>query len=93
MSLTLARLCGEWRLVSVNYKLVSGTYEARGASGGKYKAQIVIFRILAAVNRFSRISWEAIEETGKPLRKIFSDFSEIGKSLKKIEFCVRKIGV
>ncbi len=36
---------------------VSGDYEARGASGGKYKAQMVIFRILAAVNRFSRISW------------------------------------
>ncbi len=34
----------------------SGDYEARGASGGKYKARIVIFRILAAVNKFSRIS-------------------------------------
>ncbi len=52
MSFTLARLCGDWRLVSRNYK-------ARGASGRKYKDQIVIFRILAAVNRFSRISWKA----------------------------------
>jgi hypothetical protein len=59
MSLTLARLCGYWRLVSVNYKLVSGNYKAQGASGGKYEAQIVIFRILATVNRFSRISWKA----------------------------------
>ncbi len=50
--LTLARLCGEWQLVSRNYK-------AWGASGGKYKAQIVIFRILAAVNKFSRISRKA----------------------------------
>ena len=41
MSLTLARLCGEWQLVG-------GNYEARGASGRKYKAQIVIFRILTA---------------------------------------------
>ena len=41
MSLTLARLCGEWRLVS-------GNYEAQGASGRKYEAQIVIFHILAA---------------------------------------------
>ncbi len=49
MYLTLARLFGEWQLVSKNYK-------AQGASGGKYEAQIVIFRILAAVNRFSRIS-------------------------------------
>ncbi len=36
---------------------------------------------------------KAVEEIGKPLKKIFSDFSEIGKPLKKIEFCVRKIGV
>ena len=59
MSLTLARLCGEWRLVSGNYELVSGNYKARGVSGRKYEAQIVIFCILAAVDRFSRISWKA----------------------------------
>jgi hypothetical protein len=52
MSLTLARLCGEWRLVG-------GNYEAWGASGRKYEAQIVIFCILAAVNRFSWISQKA----------------------------------
>ncbi len=34
----------------------SGDYEARAASGRKYEAQMVIFRILAAVNRFSWIS-------------------------------------
>ena len=38
MSLTLARLCGEWQLVSENYE----------ARSGKYEARIVIFRILAA---------------------------------------------
>ena len=79
MSLTLARLCGEWQLVS-------GNYEAWGASGGKYEAQIVIFCILAAINKFSRISREAVKEIGKPLKKIFSDFLEIGKPLKKIKF-------
>ncbi len=72
MSLTLARLCGEWRLVSGNYKLVSGNYEARGASGGKYKAQIVIFRIFAAM------IFSYFLESGKPLRKI-------RKPLKKLE--------
>jgi hypothetical protein len=36
----------------------SGDYKARGASGGKYEAQMVIFHILAAVNRFSWISWK-----------------------------------
>ncbi len=43
---------------SGNYKArgASGDYEARGASGRKYEAQMVIFGILAAVNRFSRIS-------------------------------------
>ncbi len=85
MSLTLARLCGEWRLVSVNYELVSGNYKARGASGGNYEAQIVIFYTVAAINRFSRISWKAesrwgklesrwrkrkaVEESRKPLKK------------------------
>ncbi len=34
----------------------SGDYEAQGASGGKYKARMVIFCILATINRFSRIS-------------------------------------
>ncbi len=78
MSLKLARLCGEWRLVS-------GNYNARGTSGGKYEAQIVIFCILATVNRFSWISrkaesrsgklesrqrnWKAVKESGKPLKK------------------------
>ncbi len=41
----------------------SGYYEARSASGRasgkKYKAQIVIFCILLAVNRFSSISRKA----------------------------------
>jgi hypothetical protein len=38
MSLTLARLCGEWRLVSTNY----------GARSGKYEAWIAIIRIPTA---------------------------------------------
>jgi hypothetical protein len=74
MSLTLARLCGEWQLVSENYKAWSGKYEAwivifcilaadyfcRRISQFwlKYKARIAIFRILAAIDRFSRISWK-----------------------------------
>ena len=62
---TLARLCGEWRLVSGNSELVSKNYEAWGASGGKYEAQLVIFRILAAVKRFSCISWKAESRQGK----------------------------
>jgi hypothetical protein len=36
---------------------------------------------------------KAVEEIGKPLKKIFLDFLEIGKPLKKIEFCVRKTRV
>jgi hypothetical protein len=74
MSLTLARLCGEWRLVSENYKAWSGKYKARivifcilaadyfyrGISRFwlKYEAWIAMFRILAAIDRFSRISWK-----------------------------------
>jgi hypothetical protein len=30
--------------------------------------------------------WKAVEEIGKPFKKIFSDFLEIGKPLKKIKF-------
>jgi hypothetical protein len=41
----------------------SGYYKARSASGRasgkKYKAQIVIYCILLAVNKFSRICWKA----------------------------------
>ncbi len=78
----------------------SGNYKARGASGKKYEAWIGIFRILAAVDRFSRISqklesrWEksesrwgkqkAVEESGKPLKKI-------GFWGRKIEFQAGKI--
>jgi hypothetical protein len=36
---------------------------------------------------------KAVEEIGKPLNKIFSDSSEMGKPLKKIEFCVKKIEI
>ncbi len=35
---------------------------------------------------------KAVEEIGKPLKKIFLDFSEIGKLLKKIEFWAKKTG-
>jgi hypothetical protein len=87
MSLTLARLCGEWRLVSKNCE----------ARSGKYEARIVIFRILAADYFIAeyRNSWLkykariaifcilAVEEIGKPLKKIFLDFSEIGKPLNR----------
>ncbi len=47
--------------VSGDYKArgASGDYKARGASGGKYEARMVIFHILAAVNRFSWISQKA----------------------------------
>ncbi len=44
----------EARGASGSYKAwgASGDYEAQGASGGKYKARMVIFCILAAINRF-----------------------------------------
>ncbi len=50
----------EARRASGDYKVrgASGNYKAWGASGGKYKARMVIFRILATVNRFSWISWK-----------------------------------
>jgi hypothetical protein len=102
ISLTLARLCGDWQLVSRNY-------EARGASGGKYEAQIVIFRILAAVNRFSRISrkaeshwgkseshwrnWKAVEKSGKLLKKVESRWRKLNFVWGKLDFRRRKLPI
>ncbi len=81
MSLTLARLCGEWQLVSKNYKAWSGKYKAwivifRNLAADyfncgilqfwlKYKARIAIFCILAAIDRFSWISWKVESRWGK----------------------------
>ena len=72
MSLTLARLCGEWRLVSENYKARKQKIQSSDSDllysyrrlfycgillfWLKYEAQIAIFRILAAIDRFSQIS-------------------------------------
>jgi hypothetical protein len=54
------RHCSDYEAwgASGNYKArgASGNYEAWGASAGKYKARMVIFRILLTINRFSRIS-------------------------------------
>ncbi len=90
MSLTLARLCGEWRLVSKNYEAQSGIYKALIVIFHilaadyfycgilqfwlKYKARIAIFCILAAIDSF----FPDFLESGKPLRKT-------GKPLKKLE--------
>jgi hypothetical protein len=72
-------------LIVVGY--CSGNYKAWGASGKKYKAQIVIFLILVAVNRFFWIS----RKVGKPLKKVKAieesqkAFEESRKLLKKAE--------
>jgi hypothetical protein len=74
--------------------LFSGNYEAPGASGTKYEAQIAIFRILLAINRFSRISQKAESRCGKSKsrwrkRKAIEEsqkaVEESGKPLKKAE--------
>ncbi len=80
----------------------SRNYEAWGASGGKYEARIVIFCMLAAIDRFSWNSrkaesrwgkleshWrktKAIEESRKPLKKV-------GKPMRKIGFQEGKISI
>jgi hypothetical protein len=84
MSLTLARLCGDWQLVS-------GNYEARGASGGKYEDQIVIFCILGAVNRFSRISrktenrWRKSESRWRKLESHWRKEKAVEENQKAVE--------
>ncbi len=70
----------------------SGNYEARGANGGKYEAQIVIFRKLAAVDRFSRFlrKWKAVEENWKAIEESRKAIEESGKPLKKIRKPLKK---
>ncbi len=84
------------RGASGDYKArgASGDYEARGASGRKCKAQMVIFRILAAVNRFSWISWKAeirwrnLESRWRKWKAVEESQKAVGESrkpLKKVE--------
>jgi hypothetical protein len=53
----------------------------------KYEARIAIFRILLAINRFSRISWkvEAIEENWKAVGESGKPLKKVRKPLKKAE--------
>jgi hypothetical protein len=60
-------------------QLVSKNYEAR--SGNSKYSRYEYF-----VSRKPFKNQKAVEEIGKPLKKIFSDFLEIGKPLKKIKF-------
>ncbi len=85
----------------------SGNCEAWRASCGKYKARIAIFWILAAVDRFSWISWKvesrwgkleshwgkqkAVEKSRKPLTKAWKPLRKIRFRSRKIGFRVRKI--
>jgi hypothetical protein len=53
------------RSVLWRYRHCSWNYEAQGASGRKYEARVVIFCILAAIDRFSQISRKAESRRGK----------------------------
>jgi hypothetical protein len=71
MSLTLARLCGEWRQIIQDMN------------------NLLAEQIIQDMNNLLKEShWrnrKAVEEIGKPLKNIFSDFFESGKPLKKAE--------
>jgi hypothetical protein len=78
MSLTLARLCGEWRLVSKIY----------GARSGKYEACIVIIHIptanyfIAEYRNFEREIRRSLEQKVKYSRyEYFDNIEESGKPL------------
>ncbi len=96
MSLTLARLCGEWRLAS-------GKYEEVWSGKTKYSRYEYFenIEVRSGKTKYSRYEYfDNIEESGKPLKKvsrkrkaveenqILSEEnlgSEIGKPLKKLE--------
>ena len=130
MSLTLARLCGEWRffgygkIATIRRELRSSEWKIRSSDSDlsyscrrlfyrgisrfwlKYEARIAIFRILAAIDRFSRISrkveshwgksesrWrkrKAIEESRKPLKKLESRCRIFSRISRKSESRWRK---
>ena len=71
------------------YEHCSRNYEAWGASGSKYKARIVIFCILAAVDRFLGFlkKRKAIEDNQKDVEERRKAIEESGKLLKKAESC------
>jgi hypothetical protein len=75
----------------------SANYEARGASGGKYEAQIVIFCILAAVDRFNLGflgKRKAVEENQKAIEENWKALAESRKALRKAErHCGKQKGV
>ncbi len=84
------RHCSNYKArgASGNYKArgASGDYEAQGASGGKY-TRMVIFRILATVNRFLGFlgKRKAVEENWKAAEENRKAIEESGKQLKKAE--------
>ncbi len=98
MSLTLARLCGEWwivldKILSVwiflrkNYKAWSrkSKYSSYEYFDDRWRNWKAIEEIRKPLKK-SESHWrnrKAIEEIGKPLKKIFSDFLEIGKVLNR----------
>ncbi len=90
MSLSLARLCGEWRLVLThnfrNWKIMLSESRWRRFLGWRSRWRRFLGKRSHWRNR------KAVEEIGKPLKKIFSDFSEMRKPLKKIKLWARKIG-
>ncbi len=77
-------------MISVGY--CSGNYEARGASGEKYKAQIVIFCILLAIKCFLGFlgKWKAVGENRKAVGENWKAIGENGKPLKKVRKPLKK---
>ncbi len=108
MSLTLARLCGEWqffgfgKIATIRQELRSSERKIQSSDSDllyscrrlfyrgisrfwlKYKARIAIFRILAAIDKFSRISRKS-ESHWRNRKAVEEGFLEIGKPLKKLE--------
>ncbi len=108
MSLTLARLCGEWRQIiqDMNNLLSESRWRNRKAVEEIEKP---LKKLESHWRRFSRISWKAeshwrkqkaVEEIRKPLKKIFSDSWKSESRWRKsnfvwgkLEFRRRKISI
>jgi hypothetical protein len=89
MSLTLARLCGEWQLVSKNYEARSGKYEARISDLSYSCSRLFLSQNIAILAEIQSSDINLLYTCRH--RKIFPDFSESGKPLRKIGKPLKKI--
>ena len=97
MSLTLARLCGEWRLVSENYEARKRKIRSSNSDLSYSNRRLFVFQPPIILSRNIAISSGKYEARiaifciFAAVDRFFPDFLESGKPLRKIGKPLRKI--